>query len=71
MNCMRLREVRENRKLSQSKIASCLHVQQNTYSQYENGVRQIPISLLVELAKFYNVSVDYLLRLTDFDEPYT
>lgn len=70
MECMRLREMRENRKLSQSKIASRLHVQQNTYSQYETGVRQIPISLLIELAKFYNVSVDYLLRLTDFDEPY-
>ena len=62
---MRLREVRENRKLSQSKIASRLHVQQNTYSQDENGVRQIPISLLVELAKFYNVSVDYILEISN------
>ena len=70
MECMRLKEVRENRQLTQEKVASLLHVQQNTYSQYENGVRQIPIYLLVELAKFYNVSVDYLLRLTDFDEPY-
>ena len=68
---MRLKEVRQSRSLTQADVAESLHIKQNTYSQYENGVRQIPISLLVELAKFYNVSVDYLLRLTDFDEPYT
>ena len=63
--------MRQSRSLTQADVAESLHIKQNTYSQYENGVRQIPISLLVELAKFYNVSVDYLLRLTDFDEPYT
>ena len=71
MQFKNLRGIREDKDIKQKDIAAYLNVSQNTYSQYENGVRQIPISLLVELAKFYNVSVDYLLRLTDFDEPYT
>lgn len=62
---MRLKDIREDKDLKQSQIAELLNVKQNTYSQYENGQRQIPITALVKLAKFYNVSVDYLLGLTD------
>lgn len=67
---MRLRDLREDQDLSQSELAACLHVRQNTYSQYETGQRQIPIELLVQLAAFYHTSVDYLLELTDERTPY-
>lgn len=67
---MRLRDLREDQDLSQSQLAAYLHVRQNTYSQYETGQRQIPIELLVQLAAFYDTSVDYLLELTDEPAPY-
>ena len=67
---MRLKELREERKLTQKTIADILHVKQNTYSQYENGQREIPIDTLISLAKYYNVSTDYILCLTNIDYPY-
>ena len=62
---MRLRDLREDADLKQSDIAEYLHIKQNTYSQYENGNRQLPIEALIKLAKFYNVSTDYILGLTN------
>lgn len=62
---MRLKDIREDRDYTQSHIADVLHIKQNTYSQYETGVRQIPIDLLIKLADFYNVSTDYILERTD------
>ena len=67
-NLMRLREIREDRQLSQRQLAEILNVKQNTYSQYETEKRQIPVAMLITLANYYNVSVDYLLCLTDIDE---
>ena len=67
---MRLRDLREDKDLTQKELAEYLHIRQNTYSQYETGQRQIPIDLLVQLARFYNTSVDYLLSLTDETIPY-
>lgn len=67
---MRLRELREDRQLSQRQLAEILNVKQNTYSQYETEKRQIPIAMLITRANYYNVSVDYLLCLTDIDEKY-
>lgn len=67
---MRLREIREDRQLSQRQLAEILNVKQNTYSQYETEKRQIPVAMLIILANYYNVSVDYLLCLTDIDEKY-
>ena len=67
---MRLKELRETCSKTQTEIAQFLHIKQNTYSQYENNQRQIPIDLLINLAKFYNVSVDYILELTNIDIPY-
>lgn len=67
---MRLREIREENGVTQKRLAEYLHIRQNTYSQYENGQRQLPIETLIELAKFYKVSTDYILELTDVDEPY-
>ena len=60
---MRLKELREEKDLSQKVVAEYLCVKQNTYSQYETGQRQIPIDALIKLAKFYNVSTDYILEI--------
>lgn len=67
---MRLKEIRENRNFSQIKIAEVLNIKQNTYSQYETEKRQISIDSLIILSNFYNVSVDYLLGLTNIEEKY-
>lgn len=67
---MRLRDLREDRDLSQRAVAELLHIRQNTYSQYETGRRQIPIALLIQLSEFYETSVDYLLGLTNETKPY-
>ena len=62
---MRIKDLREDADLSQTALADYLNVKQNTYSQYENGKRQIPLECLIKLAYFYQVSTDYLLELTD------
>ena len=67
---MRLKEMREDSDIRQKEIADYLHIKQNTYSQYENGQRQIPIDMLIQLSEFYNTSVDYLLGLTSKKERY-
>ena len=67
---MRIRDLREDADLTQREVAELLHVKQNTYSQYENGQRQIPIDFLIALAKFYQTSTDYILGLTDNPTPY-
>ena len=65
---MRLRDLREDGDFTQKEIADVLHIRQNTYSQYENGQRQIPIEFLIRLANFYGVSTDYILELTSVKE---
>lgn len=67
---MRIKLLRENRKLTQKDVADFLHIKQNTYSQYENGVHKLPIDVLVHLARYYHTSTDYILELTDVMEPY-
>lgn len=67
---MRLKALREDSDIKQKTIADYLHIKQNTYSQYENGQRQIPLEMLISLAEFYNTSTDYLLELTDESKPY-
>ena len=63
---MKLRELREENNYTQSQIAKYLNVRQNTYSQYENEKRQLPIDVLIKLAKLYKVSTDYILELEDY-----
>ena len=65
-----LREIREAEGLTQEEVARYLHIKQNTYSQYENEQRQLPLSCLIALAKFYKTSTDYILGLTDKRNPY-
>ncbi|MBE5778054.1 MAG: helix-turn-helix transcriptional regulator [Clostridiales bacterium] len=67
---MRLRNLREDNDLTQKAIADYLHIRQNTYSQYETGQRQIPIDFLIQLARYYRTSTDYILELTDECMPY-
>ncbi len=67
---MRIKDLREDSDLTQQALADYLHIKQNTYSQYENGQRQIPLDALVSLAFFYNTSTDYILGLTDKKKPY-
>lgn len=61
----RIKELREDRDITQREVAEYLQVAQNTYCNYENGVREIPIELLIRLSRFYEVNVEYLLGLTD------
>ena len=68
---MRIRDLREDNNLTQSEVAKYLHIKQNTYSQYENEQRQLPISCLIALAKFYKTSTDYILGLADKRNPYS
>lgn len=67
---MRIRDLREDNDLTQKQVAEYLNIKQNTYSQYETGNRQIPIDVLVALAKLYKTSTDYLLGITDCKIPY-
>ncbi len=61
----RIRDLREDSDLSQEAVAKILNCTQACYSLYELGKRDIPTDVLIKLSRFYNVSVDYLLGLTD------
>ena len=62
---MRIKDLREDNDITQKELAEYLHIKQNTYSQYENGQRQLPIDILIALSKYYKVSTDYILGLTE------
>lgn len=62
--------MRIDRGLTQAQVAAVLHVSQNTYSQYEIGTSRYPLDVVVQLAEYYGVSVDYLVGLTDEPTPY-
>ena len=62
--------MRIDRGFSQAEIGKVLNVKQNTYSQYEIGVLNYPLDVVVKLAEFYGTSVDYLLGITDEEKPY-
>lgn len=62
--------MRIDKGLSQEEIGKILNVKQNTYSQYELGVLNYPLDVVITLAEFYGTSVDYLLGLTDEKKPY-
>lgn len=66
----RIRNLREDKDLTQETIAAYLNVSQRTYSRYENGERSIPTGTLIKLTDYHNTSVDYLLGRTDIKEPY-
>lgn len=61
----RIRDLREDKDLTQKQIADVLNTSANYYGDYENGKREIPASRLLELANYYNVSLDYIAGRTN------
>ena len=61
----RIRDLREDNDFTQSYIAKVLNCSQQAYSNYELGQRDIPSDILIRLSSFYNVSIDYILGVTD------
>lgn len=66
----RLKDLREDSDLTQEKMAEFLGCSQATYSRYEKGNINVPIDILKKLAEFYNVSIDYIMKLTNEKRPY-
>lgn len=58
---MRIRDMREDKDLTQKQIAEYLMCDQSLYSKYERGEREIPLNLLIKLADYYDVSIDYIV----------
>lgn len=66
----RIRDLREDKDLSQKQVSTFLQIHQTTYSDYELGKLNVPADILIKLAKYYKTSVDYILELTDNPKPY-
>ena len=66
----KLRDLREDKDLKQKELAEYLQVHQTTYSDYELGNVNVPVSILHKLADYYCVSIDYLLGRTNIKTPY-
>ncbi len=66
----RIREIREDKSLTQSDIAKILNTTQQQYSKYELGIQIIPLEKINILANYYNTSIDYLVGRTDIRKPY-
>lgn len=64
-NYPRLKDLREDRDLNQEEIAKVIGTDQSYYAKYEKGIRPIPFERVIKLAKFYNVSLDYIAGLTN------
>ena len=65
-----IRDLREDRDLSQQYIADMLHISRSVYTRYENGDGYFSVDMLIKLSYFYGVNVDYLVDLTNVKEPY-
>lgn len=61
----RIKDLREDNEKSQTEIANVLNMKQQQYARYENGIQEIPLHHIIALAKYYNISLDYLTGLTD------
>ncbi len=61
----RLRDLREDKDLTQEQLVQILQMHKTTYTNYEQGKREPPFELIIKLAKFYQVSIDYIAGLTD------
>ena len=65
----RLKDLREDSNLTQKELVAILKMHKTTYTNYEQGKREIPLSVAVKLAKLYNISIDYIAGLTDVPRP--
>ena len=61
----RIKALREDHDLNQTTVAKAIHVAQTTYSDYEKGKVRIPVECLIELAKFYNVDMNYISGISN------
>ena len=68
MKFQRIQDLRTDADLSQKQLSEILHVSQRSYSHYETGSRNIPVEMLIRLANYYDISVDYLVGRTDKKE---
>ena len=66
----RIRDLREDKDLNQTEVAKFLEMSQTGYSKYETGENDIPTTILIKLARFYNTSIDYLLGETNDPKRY-
>ena len=66
----RIRDLREDNDKTQKEISDYLMCDQSLYSKYERGIREVPVYVIIKLAKLYNTSTDYILELTDIKKPY-
>lgn len=64
----RIRDLREDKDITQAEIANMLHMQREVYRRYETGQREIPLNIAVLIANLYNVSLDYITGRTDKKE---
>ncbi|YCI18299.1 helix-turn-helix domain-containing protein [Paenibacillus sp. Z3-2] len=67
----RIRNLREDKDLSQTQMAAYLGCSQRVYSNYERGELDIPTTILIKLADYHQTSTDYLLNRTDIKNPYS
>jgi len=66
----RIRNIREDKDLTQAQMANYLNIHQTTYSDYEIGKLNIPIAVLIRIADLFDTSIDYLVGRTDEIKPY-
>lgn len=66
----RIREIREDHSITQQKIADLLHIGQRTYADYESGKTRIPVDSLLILAKYYDLSMDYITGASNLATKY-
>ena len=65
MKYKRIRDLREDKDKTQKELSIVLNCSQQVYSNYELGQRDIPTDILIKLSRYYNVSVDYILGISD------
>ncbi len=68
MKFQRIQDLRTDADMSQKQLSEILHISQRSYSHYETGSRNIPVEMLIRLANYYDISVDYLIGRTDKKE---
>ena len=68
MKFQRIQDLRTDADMSQKQLSEILHISQRSYSHYETGSRSIPVEMLIRLANYYDISVDYLVGRTDKKE---
>ncbi len=68
---VRIRNLREDSDKTQKEVAEYLFCDQSLYSKYERGLRDVPVSIIIKLAKLYETSTDYILGLTNEKRPYS